>query len=119
MYKLCHRDLRCFVRTLLHACREASPGKLGAFEEELFRNVDMTDVPVVAALLLGYSEGARTVGIAFADAAGRRLGACEFADDEYFCATEAVLLQLGAKEVVLPKVRCVSAVFLCCLVSPV
>lgn len=84
--------------------REASPGKLGAFEEELFRTVDMTDVPVVAALLLGYSEGARIVGIAFADAAGRRLGACEFADDEYFCSTEAVLLQLGAKEVVLPKV---------------
>ncbi|KAK9908301.1 hypothetical protein WJX75_005715 [Coccomyxa subellipsoidea] len=83
--------------------RQASPGKLGAFEEELFRNVDMTDVPVAAALLLGYTEGARTVGIAFADAAGRRLGACEFADDEYFCSTEAVLLQLGAKEVVLPK----------------
>lgn len=66
--------------------------------------MDMTDVPVAAALLLGYTEGARTVGIAFADAAGRRLGACEFADDEYFCSTEAVLLQLGAKEVVLPKV---------------
>lgn len=88
----------------LPARREASPGKLGSFEEELFRNADMTDVPVVAALMLGYSEGARTVGIAFADAAGRRMGACEFADDEYFCSTEAVLLQLGAKEVVLPKV---------------
>lgn len=42
--------------------------------------------------------------MAFLDAAARRLGACEFADDEHFCSLEAVLLQLGAKEIVLPKV---------------
>ena len=47
----------------------------------------------------------RQVGVAFLDAAARRLGACEFADDEHFCSLEAVLLQLGAKEVVLPKAR--------------
>ena len=58
---------------------------------------------MVATVLLGSSEGARSVGVAHADAAGRRLGACEFADDEYFCSTEAVLLQLGAKEVALLK----------------
>ena len=46
------------------------------------------------------------VGVAFADAAGRRLGACEFADDEHFCNLEAVTMQLGAKECVIPKVRC-------------
>ena len=45
------------------------------------------------------------VGVAFLDAAARRLGACEFADDEHFCSLEAVLLQLGVKEVVLPKAR--------------
>lgn len=84
-------------------CREASPGKLGPFEEELFRNAEMLEAPVVATVLLGSSEGARSVGVAYADAAGRRLGACEFADDEYFCSTEAVLLQLGAKEVALLK----------------
>ena len=43
--------------------------------------------------------------MAFLDAAARRLGTCEFADDEHFCALEAVLLQLGVKEVVLPKAR--------------
>jgi DNA mismatch repair protein MSH2 len=84
--------------------REASPGKLGAFEEELFRNAEMVDAPVLAAVLLGARDGARAVGVAFADAGGRKLGACEFADDEHFCSTEAVLLQLGAKEVVLLKV---------------
>ena len=45
------------------------------------------------------------VGVAFLDAAARRLGACEFADDEHFCSLEAVLLQLGVKEVVVPKAR--------------
>ena len=84
--------------------REASPGKLGAFEDDLFRNAEMADVPIAAALILGYPEGARTIGIAFCDAAGRALGTCEFADDEYFCSTESVLVQLGAKEVVMPKV---------------
>ena len=92
----------------IHLCdalrREASPGKLGAFEDDLFRNAEMADVPVAAAIILGYPEGARTIGIAFCDAAGRALGACEYADDEYFCNTESVLVQLGAKEVVLPKV---------------
>ena len=87
---------------LLH--REASPGKLGAFEDDLFRNAEMADVPIAAALILGYPEGARTIGLAFCDAAGRALGTCEFADDEYFCSTESVLVQLGAKEVVMPKV---------------
>lgn len=47
--------------------------------------------------------------MAFLDAAARRLGACEFADDEHFCSLEAVLLQLGAKEVVLPKVSVCSS----------
>ena len=98
----------CMLRGTLHhgsrlMCRDASPGKLGAFEDDLFRNAEMADVPIAAAVVLGYPEGARTIGIAFCDAAGRALGACEYADDEYFCATEAVLVQLGAKEVVLPK----------------
>ncbi len=44
-----------------HGCREASPGKLGAFEDELFRNAEMADVPVVAAVALAYVDGARTV----------------------------------------------------------
>ena len=46
------------------------------------------------------------VGVAFLDAALRRLGACEFADDEHFCNLEAVTTQLGAKECVMPKARC-------------
>ena len=88
----------------MHDCRTASPGKLGSFEEELYHNTDMADVPVVMAVFLQYVEGARTVGIAYCDATGRKLGACQFTDDEHFCNLETVLVQLGAKECVLPKV---------------
>jgi DNA mismatch repair protein MSH2 len=34
---------------------------------------------------------------------GRRLGACQFVDDEHFCSLEALLVQLGAREVVIQK----------------
>ena len=44
------------------------------------------------------------VGLAFYDAAARKLGAAEFADDDQFCTLEAVALQLGAKECVLVRV---------------
>lgn len=88
--------------------RSASPGKLGSFEEELYHNTDMADVPVVMAVFLQYVEGARTVGIAYCDATGRKLGACQFTDDEHFCNLETVLVQLGAKECVLPKVHSLS-----------
>ncbi len=64
----------------------------------------MADVPVVMAVFLQYVEGARSVGVAYCDATGRKLGACQFTDDEHFCNLETVLVQLGAKECVLPKV---------------
>ena len=44
------------------------------------------------------------VGIAYVDISARQLGCCEFVDDEQFCVLEAVIVQLGAKECVLPKV---------------
>jgi hypothetical protein len=33
----------------------------------------------------------------------RHLGTCEFPDDSHFCALEAMLMQIGAREVALPK----------------
>eukprot|EP00884_Botryococcus_braunii_P018504 jgi/Botrbrau1/5337/Bobra.0346s0011.1 len=83
--------------------KEASPGKLAAFDEELFHNSEMAEVPLVMAVTLGTVEGHRMVGMAFCDMARRHLGACEFADDEHFCSLETLVIQLGAKEIVLPK----------------
>ncbi|KAL6763329.1 DNA mismatch repair protein [Haematococcus lacustris] len=84
--------------------RAASPGRLAAFEEELFRGgIDMADTPVVVAVVLAMKEGVREVGLAYADVVARRLGVAQFVDDELLCSLEAVLVQLGAKEVLLPK----------------
>lgn len=44
------------------------------------------------------------VGVAYVDFSQRQLGACQFIDDPQFCTLEAVALQLGAKECVIPKV---------------
>ena len=77
---------------------------MAAFDEELFRNNEMLEVPVIMAVAVAFVEGVRTLGVAYCDASGRSLGACEFADDEHFCTLEAVICQLGAKEIVIPHV---------------
>lgn len=61
-------------------------------------------MPIVMAVNVGMLEGHRMVGVAFCDVARRHLGACEFADDEHFCSLETLIMQLGAKEIVVPKV---------------
>lgn len=84
--------------------RTASPGKLTAFEDELFRNNENTDAPIIMAITLARPDNSRTLGVSYCDVSNRRLGACEFVDSEQFCTLESVILQLGAKEVVMPKV---------------
>ena len=69
----------------------------------------MVDTPVVMSAVSQLVDGSRTVGIAYIDAATRRLGAAQFDDDEQMCALERVLVQLGAKEVVIPQVRTCSS----------
>jgi DNA mismatch repair protein MSH2 len=106
--------------------RAASPSRLAAFEEELFRAEvggaagaaaggaaaaaaaaamgasTGVDAPVVAAAVVALREGQRVVGVAVLEPSARRLSACEFVDDDNFCGLEAVLVQAGAREVVLP-----------------
>jgi DNA mismatch repair protein MSH2 len=83
--------------------RSASPGKLGAFEEELYRVGEMADTPVVAAVRVTVRADQRFVGVAYVNPTTRELGACEFVDDDQFCSLEAVICQLGTKECVLPR----------------
>jgi hypothetical protein len=147
------------VQTALH--RSASPGRLAAFEEELFKGGEGGDAPLVAAVALGYADGQRVVGAAYLDPGSRwvgvggalgqgwgsgdrdggnlstganvrrpsrpshlptcssrpnwsspaprptqrRLGACQFVDDEHFCSLETLLVQLGAREVVVQAAK--------------
>ena len=83
--------------------KTASPGKLQAFEEELFRTSDMSDAAVVCAVRVVTKAEQRTVGVAYVNATTRELGACAFVDDEQFCTLESVLCQIGAKECVVPR----------------
>lgn len=82
--------------------KKASPGRLADFEAELCKVGDLEENPIVVAVTVGYVEGARTVGLAYIDVTGHRMGACEFADDEHFCSCETALTQLGPKEAVVP-----------------
>ena len=57
--------------------KSASPGKLQAFEDELFRSNEMSDASVVCAVRVANGN----VGLAYANTTTRELGACAFVDD--------------------------------------
>ncbi|ORY74755.1 DNA mismatch repair protein MSH2 [Leucosporidium creatinivorum] len=81
--------------------KSASPGNLGSVEELLFAHTDMLAAPVILALKLSVKEGVKTVGVAFADTSRQDMGVSEFVDNDLFSNTEALLIQLGVKEVLL------------------
>ncbi|KAG2424130.1 hypothetical protein HXX76_014804 [Chlamydomonas incerta] len=89
--------------------RSATPGRLSAFDEELYRSADMAMsdvVPVVAALAFAAAEGQVTAGLAYVDPSASRLGACELllgAAHEQLGGLEAALVQMGAREVLVNK----------------
>lgn len=82
--------------------KKASPGRLADVEADLCKVGDLEENPIVVAVTVGYVEGVRSVGLAYIDVTGHRMGACEFADDEHFCSCETALTQLGPKEAVIP-----------------
>ena len=87
----------------------ASPGRLGAFEEDLFRTADCSDAPVLASVRVVSSPAGKAVGLAYLNATARELGATSFVDDDQFSALEAALAQLGAKECVIPALGAAAA----------
>lgn len=92
--------------------KEASPGRLAAFEGDLFRNADAPEAPPLMAVAIGppsssgssaaaATAGGFVVGVAFVDAAARTLSACELGDDAAFGVLEAVAAAAGVREAVL------------------
>jgi DNA mismatch repair protein MSH2 len=77
--------------------RTASPGKLGSFEEELFRGSDLADTPVVMAAKLVMRDSQCVVSLAYLNTATREIGATEFVDDHQFCAFDAACVQVTAR----------------------
>ncbi|GAA5875064.1 hypothetical protein JCM3774_003418 [Rhodotorula dairenensis] len=78
--------------------KSASPGNLTAVENLLFTHTDLLAAPVIVALKLQVKDNVKTVGIAFADTSMQEMGVSEYVDNELFSNTEALLIQLGAKE---------------------
>ncbi|KAJ7530623.1 hypothetical protein O6H91_14G011000 [Diphasiastrum complanatum] len=78
--------------------KNATPGRLGSFEDVLFSSNDMQDTPVLMAIWSAVQDNQRLLGIAFVDTNRRILGITEFLDDDQFTNLEAALVAQGCRE---------------------
>ncbi|KAI9022519.1 muts domain V-domain-containing protein [Hyaloraphidium curvatum] len=83
--------------------KRASPGNLGELEDFLFSETEISVDPVVAAVKLSTKGDQKLVGVGFADASARKLGCCEFVDNDLYSNFESMLIQINAKELVVPS----------------
>lgn len=82
--------------------KKASPGNLQAVEDLIGANADQR--PVVVAVRVGNSPtGERSVGVSYVDAEARILGLSQFADNDLFSNLESLVIQLGAKELLVSE----------------
>ncbi|WFD34728.1 MSH2 protein [Malassezia cuniculi] len=82
--------------------RSASPGNLQEVEDLIFGDSDFVASPIVLALRAKMQDGQCVVGVAYADATNREMGVSEYVDNDLFTNTESLIIQLGAKECLMP-----------------
>lgn len=63
----------------------------------------MEEVPILLAIKVVVRDNANVVGAAFVNPMSREIGACEFTDDNQLTALEGVIVQLGARECIVPR----------------
>ena len=82
---------------------KGSPGNLVQFEDVLFSSQDQLLGSAVIGVKLTKDEKSRSIGVGFVDTADRKFCVCEFPDDEHFTNLEALIVQLGPKECLIPQ----------------
>uniref|UniRef100_A0A2C9K9M9 DNA mismatch repair proteins mutS family domain-containing protein n=1 Tax=Biomphalaria glabrata TaxID=6526 RepID=A0A2C9K9M9_BIOGL len=82
---------------------KGSPGNLCQFEELLFGNTEMSVTGGVLGLKIANENGQVYVGIGLVDPILRTFTVSEFPDNNQFCNLEALLVQLGPKECLIPS----------------
>ncbi|XP_065906455.1 DNA mismatch repair protein Msh2-like isoform X3 [Dysidea avara] len=80
---------------------KGSPGNLQQFEDILFTGNDVATATGVLAIRLANENGQRMVGVAYIDTMLRKMGVCQFVDNEQLSNVESLLVQLAPRECVL------------------